>query len=136
MKGKFFVMENRIFEAGLDPFEFTIYAYLKMRADRRTKTCFPSVITMAQDCGISESKVRRVISSLEEKGLITRQNRFAKSQRGKIRQTSNLYHIQELPVVNNSTALPEEANLPVQQTGEEQYTKNNTQLTITTSTRG
>lgn len=103
MNGKFFTLENRIFQCDLDAYEFKIYAYLCMRADRKTKTCFPSATRISEDCKISESQVRRVIASLERKGLISKESRFNKTTKGKNHQTSNLYHIEPLPVCEEDT---------------------------------
>ena len=41
MNGNFFILENSIFNYDLDVYEFKIYAYLCMRADIKTKNCFP-----------------------------------------------------------------------------------------------
>lgn len=98
MNGNFFMLENKIFKYELDVYEFKVYAYLCMRANRKTMTCFPFASKIVAECNVSESKVRRVISSLEAKGFISKKERFLKSTRGKNHQTSNLYHIEELPV--------------------------------------
>lgn len=103
MNGKFFTLKNNIFDYDLDAYEFKIYAYLCMRADRETNTCFPTAARIAADCNISESQVRKVTASLERKGFISKENRFYKTTRGKNHQTSNLYHIEPLPVQSNVT---------------------------------
>ena len=71
MNGNFFILENSIFNYDLDVYEFKIYAYLCMRADIKTKNCFPSACKIADECAISESKVRRVIASLEKKVFVS-----------------------------------------------------------------
>lgn len=96
------MLENKIFQYDLDVYEFKVYAYLCMRADRKTMTCFPSAPKIAAECNISESKVRRVTASLEKKGFISKRRRFLKSTKGKNHQTSNLYHIEALPVCNTA----------------------------------
>ncbi len=110
MNGNFFMLENKIFSCDLDVYEFKVYAYLCMRADRKTMTCFPSAPCIAAECNISESKVRRVTATLEKKGFITKRKRFLHSIRGKNHQTSNLYHIEELPVCRADTAVPAESD--------------------------
>ena len=110
MNGKFFMLENSIFNFDLDVYEFKIYAYLCMRADIKTKNCFPSACKIADECAISESKVRRVIASLEKKGFVSKRERFLKSSRGRNHQTSNLYHIEELPVCGTGTSVPSACN--------------------------
>lgn len=103
MNGNFFILENKIFQYDLDVYEFKVYAYLCMRADRKTMTCFPSAPKIAAECNISESKVRKVTASLEKKGFISKRTRFLKSVKGKNHQTSNLYHIEALPVCDRVT---------------------------------
>lgn len=39
MNGNFFTMQNDIFKCGLSAYEFIVYAYLVMKADRKTGTC-------------------------------------------------------------------------------------------------
>lgn len=78
MNGNFFILENSIFNYDLDVYEFKIYAYLCMRADIKTKNCFPSACKIADECAISRSKVRRVIASLEKKGLFQKGTLFEK----------------------------------------------------------
>lgn len=101
MKGNFFMLENRIFKADLDVYEFKVYAYLCMRADKKTMSCFPSAVKIAEECGISESKVRKVTASLADKGFIAKRERFLHSIRGKNQQTSNIYYIEPMPVRDN-----------------------------------
>ncbi len=36
MNGNFFTMQNDIFKCGLSAYEFIVYAYLVMKADRKT----------------------------------------------------------------------------------------------------
>lgn len=98
MSGKFFMLKNEIFECELDVYEFKVYAYLCMRADRKTDTCFPSAARIAAECHISESQVRKVTAALESKGFISKEKRFHKTVRGKNYQTSNLYRIEPLPL--------------------------------------
>ena len=103
MSSKFFMLKNNIFECDLDVYEFKVYAYLCMRADRKTSTCFPSAARIAAECRISESQVRKVTASLENKGFISKEKRFFKTVKGKNHQTSNLYHIEPLPSCDGDT---------------------------------
>ncbi len=103
MNGKFFMLKNEIFECDLDVYEFKVYAYLCMRADRKTGTCFPSAARIAAECRISESQVRKVTASLERKGLISKEKRFHSTVRGKAFQASNLYRIEPLPLCHADT---------------------------------
>ena len=94
-----FYLTNDIFKMDIPPYEFKVYTYLVMRADRQTNKCFPSVQTIANDCGISESRVRRAMLFLEENHLIDVKPQFKKLSNGKVRQSSNLYTILPLPTV-------------------------------------
>ena len=98
MKGNFFKMHNDIFKCGLDAYEFFVYSYLVMKADREKMTCYPTVSKIAIDCGISKSQVHKVTASLEEKGLIKKEMRYKITKNGKKHQTSSLYYIEALPV--------------------------------------
>ena len=97
MSEKFFKMDTDIFKFDLSAYEFVVYAYLVMKADRKTMTCYPSAAKIAADCNISISQVRKVTASLEDKGLITKEMRYRKTANDKNHQTSNLYHIEPLP---------------------------------------
>ena len=97
MRGNFFKMDNDIFKCGLDAYEFMVYSYLVMKADRETMTCYPTVSKIAMDCGISKSQVHKVTASLEGKGFITKETRYKDTINGKKHQTSSLYHIEPLP---------------------------------------
>ena len=43
MSGNFFMMSNDIFNGDITPYEFTVYSYLMMKADRKTMNCYPTV---------------------------------------------------------------------------------------------
>lgn len=55
----------------LDPFEYLIYAYLLGRAGLDGK-CYPSLRRVANETGISLTKVRRTLDRLEERGIVSR----------------------------------------------------------------
>ena len=104
MRGNFFKMDNDIFKCGLNAYEFLVYSYLVMKADREKMTCFPAVSKIAMDCGISKSQVHKVTASLEDKGLITKKMRYKDTINGKKHQTSSLYHIEPLPTQYGGSA--------------------------------
>lgn len=93
MKEKYYTMPNSIFGKGITPSEFAVLSYLRMRADRDTGNCFPKINTIASDCNISPSTVKRCINSLEKKGLIRRTAIFKTNSVGKQFRSSNYYHI-------------------------------------------
>ncbi len=103
MSGNFFMMKNDIFKCNLNPYEFLVYSYLCMKADRKTMTCYPAATKIALDCNISESQVRKVTAALEKKGLIKKERRYNRTQKGKNHQTSNLYYIEPLPISDTGT---------------------------------
>lgn len=103
MSGNFFKMDNDIFKCGLNAYEFMVYSYLVMKADRVKMTCYPTVSKIALDCGISKSQVHKVTASLEKKGLISKQMRYKDTNNGKKHQTSSLYHIEPLPIQYGGT---------------------------------
>ena len=103
MRGNFFKMDNDIFKCGLDAYEFMVYSYLVMKADREKMTCYPTVSKIAMDCRISKSQVHKVTASLEDKGLITKEMRYKNTRNGKKHQTSSLYHIEPLPTQYGGT---------------------------------
>ena len=70
-KFPFFTVPSKIFSLGLNPYEISILIYLLMRADNKSRTCWPSEKSMARECGMVDRTVRKVVHSLEEKGLIS-----------------------------------------------------------------
>ena len=66
MSGNFFKMDNDIFKCGLNAYEFMVYSYLVMKADRVKMTCYPTVSKIALDCGISKSQVRQNIKCIKQ----------------------------------------------------------------------
>lgn len=98
MSGNFFKMDNDIFKCGLNAYEFMVYSYLVMKADRVKMTCYPTVSKIALDCGISKSQVHKVTASLEEKHLIKKLERYKDTKNGKKHQISSVYYIEALPV--------------------------------------
>lgn len=104
MSGNFFMINNDIFKCGLKAYEFKVYAYLVMKADRDTMTCYPAVSKIANECGMSKSQVHKVTASLENKGLISKIARYKDTANGKKHQTSSLYHIEPLPTQYGGSA--------------------------------
>lgn len=60
-------------------------------------TCFPSVKTIASDCGVSERTVQRTMKVLLEEGFVVKENRY----RDNGGQSSNLYKLQIEPESNS-----------------------------------
>ena len=74
-----------------NPYELSVYVYLRKHADRTTGTCFPSIATLEKETKISEKKIRLILKDLKEKKLITIQNRTL----GNGGKTSNIYRLLE-----------------------------------------
>lgn len=72
-----------------DATEKMIYFILKRHANSQGEQAYPSMATIAKKALCSESTVKRKISGLVTKGLITKENRYLK----KGGKTSNLYTI-------------------------------------------
>ncbi|MDD2362875.1 MAG: helix-turn-helix domain-containing protein [Oscillospiraceae bacterium] len=67
----YFPLPNEIFCLGLFPGEISVYSYLLYCEDRKTFQCYPSYRTIGNALKISKNTVRKYVSGLEEKGLIT-----------------------------------------------------------------
>jgi len=82
-----FWLDNEVFEVGLDPYAFMVYAYLVRIADRASEVAVCSLRKTAKVLGISKEKVRQALRELERKRLIVRKHR--KGEKGNY--YSNLY---------------------------------------------
>jgi predicted transcriptional regulator len=80
--------ENTILELDLSIYEKMVYVVLCSHA-KKDGPAFPSVKTIAKEASCSRTKVFEALKTLEEQGVITRDNRIFQG-RG---QTSNLYEI-------------------------------------------
>ena len=74
-----------------NPYELSVYVYLRKHADHTAGTCFPSIATLEKETKISEKKIRLILKDLKEKKLITIQNRTL----GNGGKTSNIYRLLE-----------------------------------------
>ena len=68
----------------------SVYLYLCERASKETKSCYPSMKTIAKDLHLSLASVKRSIQELERGAYIKKKNRF-RDNGGK---SSNLYFIE------------------------------------------
>lgn len=66
-----------------------VYLYLCDRANRKDKSCFPSMRTISRDLNLSLSTVKRALQELIKRGYVKKENRFRENG-GK---TSNKYFI-------------------------------------------
>jgi predicted transcriptional regulator len=80
--------ENTILDLGLSIYEKMVYIVLCAHA-KKDGPAFPCVMTIAREASCSRTKVFEALKTLEEQGIITRENQIF-PKRG---QTSNLYEI-------------------------------------------
>jgi predicted transcriptional regulator len=80
---------DKVYKSNLPSRAKQIMFYLINRANTEG-TCFPSVRTIASDCGVSERTVQRTMKVLLEAGFVIKENRY----RDNGGQSSNLYKLQ------------------------------------------
>lgn len=85
----------------LDYYEKLVFIYLKKFTNTNTNQCFPSVKTLSGLTGISVNKVKSILKSLEEKGVISKSNR-SRPDGGKSSNSYTLYDYAEIWGVNGS----------------------------------
>jgi hypothetical protein len=83
--------ENTILDQDLSIYEKMVYIVLCSHA-KKDGPAFPSVMTIASEASCSRTKVFEALRVLEDRGVITRENRIF-PKRG---QTSNLYEIEDI----------------------------------------
>ena len=84
---KYELLEN-VYKSNLPSRAKQIMFYLINRANAEG-TCFPSVRTIASDCGISERTIQRTMKVLLEEEFVIKENRY----RDNGGQSSNLYKL-------------------------------------------
>lgn len=93
---RFFKLSNAMFCYHLTPIQFAVYSFLVSSAGQKMN-CWPSMKTIAANCGCSEGAARDAIGVLERRGFIRRVSRYQDRPNGSVRQTSNAYFILDLP---------------------------------------
>ena len=73
-KKEYFRVPNKIFEIALNKHEILVYIYL-VRCDNQKNTAFPKNKTIAKKCGIKKRTVQYTTKSLEDRGIIAKQER-------------------------------------------------------------
>ena len=102
---RFFKLSNAMFCYHLTPIQFAVYSFLICSAGQKGK-CWPSMKTIAANCGCSEGAAREAIGVLERRGFIRRVSRYQDRPNGSVRQTSNSYYILDLPPLPISRGTP------------------------------
>lgn len=87
-EGNYFRIPNSIFGSGIEKRAFVVYCYLSKCSDIKTKQCYPSLKTIAKNCNLSVTTVRRALTDLESDGWINIAQRFTDNG-----QESNLYTV-------------------------------------------
>lgn len=90
---RYFPVPNEIFTLGLKSGEIAVYAYLLFCEDRKTYKCYPSYRTIGRAVNLSVNTVRKYVSSLEDKRLITTEPTTIRKKNGQVRNGSLLYTI-------------------------------------------
>jgi len=91
-KEGFFMIQNDIFKIQLDPYAFSIYAYLVSRAGQNGE-CWPSIPAMSRELHISQTTVQDRLRLLEKLRFIKKQHVGGYADDGSPRTFNNHYHI-------------------------------------------
>lgn len=93
---KYFPLPNEIFSLGLKSGEISVYAYLLFCENRKTFQWWPSYKTIGRGVNLSLNTVRKYVSSLEEKRLISTAPTVIRKKNGQTQNGNLLYTI--LPI--------------------------------------
>ena len=92
----YFSVPNEIFCLGLSSGEIAVYAYLLRCENRKTFQCYPSYKTIGKAVGMSKNTIRKYVSSLIEKRLITTEPTTVYTQKGERRNGNLCYTIRPI----------------------------------------
>ena len=98
---RFFKLSNALFCYHLTPIQFTVYSFLVSSAGQK-EVCWPSMKTIAANCGCSVNAAREAVRVLEQLGFIQCVKRYQDRPNGSVRQTSNSYFILDPPPLSIS----------------------------------
>lgn len=79
----FFSLPNQIYSLGLEAGEIAVYGYLRSLKNRETYQCWPSYKTIGRAVGMSKNTVKKYVSSLEDKRLISAEPTTVRTKNGK-----------------------------------------------------
>ncbi len=96
LRQHFFSLPNEIFTLDLSGGEILVYSYLIYCEDRKTYQCYPSYTTIGNAVGMTPNTVRKYVSGLVEKGLITTEQTSVQTKDGKKRNGNLLYTIRPI----------------------------------------
>ena len=118
---RFFKLSNALFCYHLTPIQFTVYSFLVSSAGQKG-VCWPSMKTIAANCGCSVNAAREAVRVLEQLGFIRCVKRYRDLPNGGVRQTSNSYFILDPPPLSvaRGRPSPEDGAVIYEQDGGEQ----------------
>lgn len=91
-----FTLPNELFSLELNSAEISIYAYLLYCEDRKTHQCWPSYKTISKAVNLSLKTVKKYVTELVEKGLISTENSTVITKKGIKRNGSLRYTIRPI----------------------------------------
>lgn len=91
-----FTLPNELFSLGLNSAEISIYAYLLYCEDRKTHQCWPSYKTISKAVDLSLKTVKKYVTELVDKGLISTENTTVITKKGIKRNGSLRYTIRPI----------------------------------------
>lgn len=91
-----FTLPNELFSLGLSSNEISVYAYLLYCENRKTHQCWPSYHAISRAVGLSRKTVKKYVTELVEKGLITTENTTITTKDGRKRNGSLLYTVRPI----------------------------------------
>lgn len=91
-----FTLPNELFSLELNSAEISIYVYLLYCEDRKTHQCWPSYKTISKAVGLSLKTVKKYVTELVEKGLISTENTTVITKKGIKRNGSLRYTIRPI----------------------------------------
>ena len=109
----FFSLPNQIYSLGLEAGEIAVYGYLRSLKNRETYQCWPSYKTIGRAVGMSKNTVKKYVSSLEDKRLISAEPTTVRTKNGKrngnlrytirpIREAIEIFHARQLSAVERA----------------------------------
>lgn len=91
-----FTLPNELFSLELNSHAIAVYAYLLYCEDRKTHQCWPSYKTISKAVDLSLKTVKKYVTELVEKGLISTENTSVITKAGIKRNGSLRYTIRPI----------------------------------------
>lgn len=91
-----FLLPNEVFQLDLSGGAKLVYAYLLYCEDRKTYQCYPSYKKIGRNVNMSVNTVKKYVSELVDKGLVSTENTAIITKDGQKRNGSLLYTIRPI----------------------------------------